>query len=552
MVFFSWAYEITPEGIKREKEVALDASSREVTAHRLNRALLVIMAVALGYFAVDKFVFTGDAEPVPVTHQVGRDTPAAEVTPPESTIREDSIAVLPFVNMSSDPEQEYFSDGLTEELLNLLAGIEGLKVAARTSSFFYKDKLDAIPLSEVARQLEVAHILEGSVRKGGNQIRITAQLIQADDGFHLWSETWDRTLDDVFAIQDEIAAAVVDQLKITLLGDAPHARVLDPESYQLALQGRFLFNRRGAGDLTRALELFERAVELDPDNVLAWVGMTPLYLWLFDTPRMEAAVAAVDRALELDPEHPEALARKALTLMRSDREKEAWAVWDRALEHGRDNSLILSMQAGMHFRRGEIDQALEWQRRALAADPLNQVNISNTASYLLELGRWQEAQSYAEKFANIFPGSNRARELQAGIALQRGRPEECLAILEHLPPLAPDELVAVHDNERLSLRIMAQHALGNRAEAERLLAAYIEAEQQRVPMNVGFNTAAIYAFMGDADRAFEWVERGLELNPRPAVQHFLGWRFAGLFDDPRWQQVRDRFPDFQGWDQVRR
>ena len=150
---------------------------------------------------------------------------------------------------SGDAEQEYFSDGLTEELLNLLAKIPELKVAARTSSFYYKDRMHDIPFREIGRQLEVAHLLEGSVRKGGNQIRITAQLIKAEDGFHLWSETWDRTLDDVFAIQDEIAASVSEQLRITLLGEAPHARVIDTQSWELTLQARYFFNRRWDGDL---------------------------------------------------------------------------------------------------------------------------------------------------------------------------------------------------------------------------------------------------------------------------------------------------------------
>jgi TolB-like protein len=159
------------------------------------------MVLALGYFALDKFVFSTPDPGQPELTTVESGSSEAQA---ETDISSKSIAVLPFVNMSSDPEQEYFSDGLTEELLNLLAGIEELKVAARTSSFFYKDKVETIPLTEIAKQLEVAHVLEGSVRKSGNTIRITAQLIKADDGFHLWSETYDRNLDDIFAIQDEM------------------------------------------------------------------------------------------------------------------------------------------------------------------------------------------------------------------------------------------------------------------------------------------------------------------------------------------------------------
>jgi TolB-like protein/Flp pilus assembly protein TadD len=535
VLFFSWAFEI-----------------------KLNRALLIVMAVALAYFAADKFLFTGKPAAEAVQATAGVEAPAVQAPtedPSEDSavsVPDKSIAVLPFVNMSSDPEQEYFSDGLTEELLNLLAGIEELKVAARTSSFFYKDKLDQITMKEVAQQLEVAHVLEGSVRKGGDKIRITAQLIKADDGFHLWSETYDRTLDDVFAIQDEIAAAVVDQLKITLLGEAPHQRQIDPESYQLALQGRFLVNRRAPGDLPLALELFERATEQDPDNAIAWIGLAPLYVWLFDPPRLEDALMATERALALEPDHPEALARQAMSLYRLGRREQAFPVWQRALEHGQDNVLVLSMQAGQYMGLGEVEQGLEWHRRALAADPLHLVNLGNMASYLLGLGRWEEALPYIDKVKNLSPNSPRGPELDAKVALQRNRPEQVVTILEALPAQTSEDIVTSFDDPRRPMMIMAQHALGNRQEAERLIAEYIDSERQRAPNEFEINVAAIYGFMGDADRAFECIDRYLEARSNESLQVFLDWRFAALFDDPRWQRVRDLFPDFQGWDQVRR
>jgi TolB-like protein len=241
-MFFAWAYELTPDGLKRDGDIAPDAGERAVASQKWDRLIILLLVLALGYFAVDKYFITESA-----IESAGLNPDAAE-TDALTGVSSKSIAVLPFVNMSSDPEQEYFSDGLTEELLNLLAGIDDLKVAARTSSFFYKNKVEDIPMREIAQQLEVAHILEGSVRRDGNQIRITAQLIKADDGFHLWSETYDRTLDSIFVIQDEIAAVVVDQLKITLLGELPHAKVVNTESLDLTMEGRYLFNRRQEGD----------------------------------------------------------------------------------------------------------------------------------------------------------------------------------------------------------------------------------------------------------------------------------------------------------------
>ena len=206
-LFFAWAFEMTPEGLKRESEVDRSQSITHETGQKLNYTIIAVLVLALGYFAYDKFVLTSgrDAALVEATTQAISEQVVTEEAPSES---DKSIAVLPFVNMSSDEEQEYFSDGLSEELLNLLAKIPELRVAARTSSFSLKGK--ELQISEVGEILKVAHVLEGSVRKAGNQVRITAQLIQAEDGYHLWSETYDRSLDNIFAIQDEIAAKVVD------------------------------------------------------------------------------------------------------------------------------------------------------------------------------------------------------------------------------------------------------------------------------------------------------------------------------------------------------
>jgi TolB-like protein len=209
---FAWAFEMTPEGLKRESEVDRSQSITPQTGKKLNMMITGVLVLALGYFAYDKFVVSGqrDAALVEATTQAVTEQVATEqlATTPEAVKETNkSIAVLPFVNMSDDASNEYFSDGLSEELLNLLAKIPELKVASRSSAFQFKgEKFD---LKVVAQKLDVAHVLEGSVRKAGNQVRITAQLIKAEDGYHMWSETYDRSLDNIFAIQDEISAAVV-------------------------------------------------------------------------------------------------------------------------------------------------------------------------------------------------------------------------------------------------------------------------------------------------------------------------------------------------------
>ena len=245
-VFFAWAFEMTPEGLKREHEIDRSESIAPQTGKKLNNLIIAVMALALGYFAYDKFMLSTDRDAalVEATTQAVTEQVDSEAV---DSVSDNSIAVLPFVNMSSDVEQEYFSDGLSEELLNLLAKIPELNVASRSSAFQFKgEKFD---LKEVAKKLDVDHVLEGSVRKAGNQVRITAQLIKADDGYHMWSETYDRSLDNIFAIQDEISAAVVAALKIELLGVAPQGKGGGPRGLCVGAQSTLLARTVEQGEL---------------------------------------------------------------------------------------------------------------------------------------------------------------------------------------------------------------------------------------------------------------------------------------------------------------
>ncbi len=227
-LLFSWVYELTPEGLKRETDVNRDQSVPSETGRKIDRlvAILLVLAIAsiwLGRLIPDE----APAGPAAPAEEIAEPTAAGTTAVPvDAAGIQSSIAVLPFINMSSDVENEYFSDGLSEELLNLLAKIPELQVAARTSSFTFKDRTDA-DIAEIARKLGVANVLEGSVRKSGNTVRITAQLIEAERGFHLWSETYDRSLDDIFAVQDEIAAAIVNTLELTLLDSVPESARTD-------------------------------------------------------------------------------------------------------------------------------------------------------------------------------------------------------------------------------------------------------------------------------------------------------------------------------------
>ena len=284
VVMFSWIYELTPEGLKREIEIDRSASITHHTARRLDYVVIALLVVAIGLYGYHEFRSAGDQR---VT-VVARTTPGATAAGADR-----SVAVLPFVDMSADKDQEYFADGISEELLNLLAQIPQLRVIARTSSFAFKGK--EVDIAEIAKKLNVANVLEGSVRKSGDKLRITAQLIRASDSSHLWSQTYDRELTDVFTVQDEIAAAVVEQLKVTLLGSAPKARVTDPKAYGLFLQAREL-GRQYSAEGVRAGDCALQAGPGDRPDLCAGVGGLVLHVLRADGPRRADDRAGASRS----------------------------------------------------------------------------------------------------------------------------------------------------------------------------------------------------------------------------------------------------------------
>ena len=274
-MFFAWAFELTPEGIKKDKGVDQDQPIANGAGGILNRTIIIALVLALGFFVYDKFVLDPerDAELVQATQTAAAQTEdSASASIEDTNPDEKSIAVLPFINMSSDPEQEYFSDGITEEVLNLLAKTPELKVTSRSSVFSLKGQPIDIPT--VAAKLGVAHILEGSVRKAGNRVRITAQLIEAGSDVHMWSETYDRELDDIFAIQDEIAQEVVKALHIQLLGDAPTATSTNVEAYQLYLRGNHFATLDTRESLESSIAAYREAIALDANFAPPWEGLS--------------------------------------------------------------------------------------------------------------------------------------------------------------------------------------------------------------------------------------------------------------------------------------
>lgn len=345
-VIFAWAFEITPEGIKLEREVDRTASIAPVTGRKLDFAIIALLAVVAVYFIWESRFQARQTEPgLAVSDEIssagaGNPTPAASYD-------DTSIAVLPFVNLSSDPEQEFFSDGISEELLNVLAQYPDLRVAARTSSFQFKG--DNRDISEIANLLKVNHVLEGSVRKSGTQLRITAQLIEAENGYHLWSETYDRELEDVFAIQDEISAAIGAALRQKLKLDdeqgaqAPRvAESRNTAAYEAFLHGRHLINQRGNRAITEAVQYLEKSLRLDPDYAPAHAQLAIAYVLLSNSPSSYGDLTDIEvktkatphilRAEELKPDLPELWGAKAQMAGLHGRDAEALTFTARALD----------------------------------------------------------------------------------------------------------------------------------------------------------------------------------------------------------------------------
>jgi len=375
-IFFSWFYELTPEGISLEKDVGPAESITHVTGRRLDFIVISLLCAGLILFAYDKW-------------WIG--------PPPEK-----SIAVLPFTNMSGDPDQEYFSDGVSEELLNVLAQIKPLKVIARTSSFSFKGQ--NVDIATVAEKLNVRHVLEGSVRRSGNQVRITAQLIDAVDSTHVWSQTYDRNLGDIFAVQDEIAGAISDALKVELALVAGETvpptviRAANTDAYDAYLQGRELIHRRGQENMEAAARHFERALRLDENFAPAHAQLAiAKILYPASKEARQTALAHVDRAQELEPDLAEAHAGRAYLAYRAG-DPEAMVKHARKALVSNPNYIdAMNWLAIGLSDLGHYEERDAIRKQMLVTDPLSIVGRLNYASWLSFRGRIEEAHELADQ-----------------------------------------------------------------------------------------------------------------------------------------------------------
>ena len=456
--------------------------------------------------------------------------PAAPVatTPAECA----SIAVLPFVNLSLDPENEYFSDGLTEELMNLLVRIRGLRVAARTSSFHFKGRNPT--LAEVGSALRVATVLEGSVRKAGDRVRISVQLVEIEGGYPLWSETFERRLDDIFAVQDDVARAVAaalpGQLHLGETGPALHHGTRNGEAYDAYLEGRFYWNKRTEKDLQEAIRFLERAIAIDPGFAEAWAGLADCYVtmpYYSLTPAGELlpkARSAITRALALKPDYGPAHATLAYALMVDLRWPEAEREFLRAIELSPADSNAHKWHADLLMMTGRWSAAMRALRRAIELDPLSANVLTIFGEWYWHEGQLDEAMAQYRRALDLAPTLPLALELAARLAWQRDEIEPCFALRERLE--AVSERVAVP-----TAALREAHARGGRR-------AVLEAQLAApVARRLATDRARWHAELGDLDAAFRDLDDALAQRELRLGYTTYFADFAPLWKDPRFNDL---------------
>jgi len=529
-MILAWVFDVGPEGIERTEPIAGAPPATQVRLRMAYAAVVLLLMAGLGYLLYERGFGRAHANEA-----------------------HNSIAVLPFTNLSGDASRDYFSDGMSEELLNLLARVPGLKVASRTSSFAYKGR--NVDIREVGRELGVETVLEGSVRQAGEQVRITAQLIDAESGFHLWSETYERRLEDIFQVQDEIAAAIVDKLRIEL---APQEQALalrdkaptqNVEAYELYLQGRAIWKRRGEDNLKRAVDLYQRALGLDPGFARAYAALASAYVVLPGYTReeddeatyMPLAETAARQALSIDPQIGEAHA--VLAQMNAGRgdllDAESGFFFAISLEPNEATphhwySILLA-------KVGRLDKALEQARRAQELDPTSAIVAANLSVTYLARGDYDQALRYADLSEDL--GISKTQTgVRAAVALQRGELKEAQELLleqkdtpPEIEPLIGRFIAAVRDPQLRPQVIAEMKALDPAIMPQAaLVGSYIE--------------------LGAVDVAYELLFAELEKDPE-AWKHdwdvSVAWGPAGAAfrRDPRFGELAQRMGFVDYWKQ---
>ncbi|MGA8277579.1 MAG: hypothetical protein WB784_05225 [Rhodanobacteraceae bacterium] len=499
---FAWFYELTPDGLKRESAVVPEQSITRSTGRQLDRLIIAVLAGAVVLLLADKFV---------LRHDAGART------------ADKSIAVLPLVNESGDAQQDYFADGLSEELIAALSQVHELKVIGRNSSFQFRGKQQD-DTAGIGAKLGVATLLEGSVRRLGGRVHILVQLVRAANGQLLWSQSYDREIMDVFAVQSEIATSVAGALQVTLLGkiaesnDKPPSGNLD--AYNALLQGKFYAARRNRADYEKAVGYYKDAIRLDPGYALAYAQIAIAQQWFIDwvangpgereTTR-PLARANAHKAVELDPQLVEAQGALGVTEAWSDLDiPAAHATMKTAVSMDPTNAQNLYQLAEMTASLGRVDDAVILIRKALVLEPLNATYHFSQGWYLLSLDRLEESQAELKRAIDLQPAAVGCHYFLAIVQIKRGQAARALAEAQAEPG----------PGQRRSALALAWFALGDHAKADAALDDMIRADAQFRPVAI----AMVYAYRGEKDQALAWLNRGWQARD-PTVTTILYYPF---------------------------
>ena len=537
VLLFSWIYELTPDGIRRESQIDRSEAAAGPGVRKLNIAIVALLVLTIAIVAIDRLLPDRASVPAAKTAADSASIPPATAGRVASTASAGpSIAVLPFVDMSASRDNEYFSDGLTEELLNSLAKIRTLKVAGRTSSFAYKGK--DVDLRVIGKALGVAHVLEGSVRKAGNRLRITAQLVSAADGYHLWSETYDRDMTDVFAIQSDIAEQVAQAMQVTLLGEdrtrMQAGGTTDPEAHNDYLRGMYFLNLGSREDsLRKAVASFEKALARDPDYAQAWIRLGGTWSWLMANGWVEVDEArrhierAGERARTLAPNLGGGYFLQSTLLAFVDLNwAEALSMAERAVALEPVNSEVLRRYAYITNVIGRHDEAIDAAKQALEIDPGLSDNRLELGVDYLWARRYPEAETVFRELIARDPEYPRARYNLGVCRYVQGDPAGALALFEQEPL----------DWMRRTGRSLALHALGRRQEADAAFDELIRIDGT----SASYQQAQVAAQRGDADLAFKMLDQALEVQDLGVSRVLVDPLLDPIRADPRFRKVVER------------
>jgi TolB-like protein/Tfp pilus assembly protein PilF len=523
-LIIAWAFELTPQGIKRAEDI--DSRSGQVLpagSGSKNRTWIYVAvigaALSVGLFFIGRYTASR-------TSWTEREHPPAVAASPTQK----SIAVLPLLNESGDPKDEYFSDGLSEELIAALAQIRELKVIGRSSSFRFKDRKEES--KTIGEKLGVSTLLEGTVRKQGERVRIVAELINAADGIELWTRTFDRELKDIFAVQQEIAKAVADSLKVTLLGaettSVPEAATKSVEAHNAYLQGHFYFQRRNLEDYRKAVVYFDQATQIDLYYAIAYAERSEAWSQIGDLSQDKSAWAKArsdaEKAVALAPALSEAHA--ALGWVRFFVEwkfAEGLRELQRAKEISPANPTANDLLARVIVYLGKLDEAEQQARQAVELDPLSYPPQNNLARVLFIRGKLDEADAAARKAAELQPAAASSHRFQVLVAVQRGDGETALREAQ----LEPDP------GYRRFVLALAHHVRGDRAAADAALADLIANGRDQL----AYQIAQVYAVRGEKDKAFEWLQISFDTHDTGTLGLLIDPLLRGLRDDPRYKAL---------------